>query len=777
MKKLDIYMSLRVLVVGDGKITFNVVKEEFNNTVFIPNLRCENIGHVLRANGYDCLVVDGTHIGAAQLAEWCKTTILPNASRRLIVRDGSNTNIDLAAAKMYGINVANIPGIHNNIVNLVLYYLRNASVADTIVILGHGNIGKEIENFAVDKGIKYRIATKSSNLAELCKFTNFLAVQIPYNAQQKYNPSKHAVNSEVLEGLSNGAHIISISPADVIDFESFVAVASAKDFSMTCCVSKNEITYISAICAKIMHRVKLIDAADLRTPNELEKRGKMIVHTLKQFEHKKELNNILVKAQNSIVLMQPPPQQHEHSKVVHCDSTYYDDKQCIKGQKKKNIVVVGGGIAGLTFVYRLVSRQKTNQKMNVHIYDTKDGCGKGASSSQGRHITVGEGLPFAYSSTWQMRRRFPEGFSTKEFNEYPQETQKFIRLYERDSEMDRMKIKSTKSLQQKMGKRGVDIWRMMFEENFKLKNAAKVYEGCAYRIYEDPNFLGVNRQEFDEVGIEFRDVIVSDVVLKTGITHACLALEMDMMCFDTYAVCQELERILKENYGVIFHYNSYARKLNLDQDGNTQSVIINGETVYSDIFVFATGANTSIFTDVGIYLPVHAVVGTNITIDLPNNNMSVPCHFAKYFSYIGMVNISFIKKPDDNGRTLRLTGGFYIDPDNDINLQSSKNSSSVEQNMIHAKLSSICKMLYPTLWEYAVQHDKITFSSPCYRPASSDGLPIVGPIPSRSSNAFYIGGTSKNGTSIAPVTADIICDYISCYHNDFAIYTSMSRFE
>lgn len=73
-------------------------------------------------------------------------------------------------------------------------------------------------------------------------------------------------------------------------------------------------------------------------------------------------------------------------------------------------------------------------------------------------------------------------------------------------------------------------------------------------------------------------------------------------------------------------------------------------------------------------------------------------------------------------------------------------------------LDAVCELL-PAAWGATFREARVGL-----RPASSDGLPIIGP--SELPNVFYATGHYRNGVLLAPVTAKLVSDLILDNHTD-----------
>jgi glycine/D-amino acid oxidase-like deaminating enzyme/lactate dehydrogenase-like 2-hydroxyacid dehydrogenase len=732
--------KMRVLVTQDLPQVVEKLAAQNFDVMFLPDLQDRNLGAVLRASDYDILVVESLKVTAAILAEWNGDVVRP----RLIVRAGSNTgNIALDAARDYGITVAKTTGA--NCEPLVKWIQSQLPKQTKVVALvGFGPINQEVARL-FPKQTQVRVcsrtqpdtkdATWTSNIVSACQDADCVVVSLPNGAEGADDTTK-LVNAAALSVLASCAKVISISPTPVLDLKTL----QRRDIDFAICASFEQLKNFAAEYPTAASRSVLTDASQMKTPAMREAVAQTVLDRAQAFRTAPVLQDF--DAQNVAARIQDAKRAQWTQLTAAPSATVTP----LFNSAPKRIIVVGGGIVGFSTAYALAK----HDHLYVRVLEAQPQAAMGATGSQGRHITLGEGTPFGYQSQALSLMPFPRGFSTRELSQYPERTQKFLRLYRKLSESDPAVIESAFADNVFLGRKGLEVWRQWLASEPKLSAAAKPSEGSIARIYCDANGLGKNRELFERHGIKFNSLSIFDVAQKTGmpgvISLGQAALSQDGLTLNTTEATRALAELVAERPNAQVMFNARVQQVARKTNGDVDSLLLSdGRKLAADLYILATGADTLLSYD----LPIEPVGGANITIQ---TRPSDPRIFgAKIFGELGMVNVSAV----DNkglGQHWRLTGGFFLDP--------SCRTDSIWVQTSHRILETYASRLAPEIYASAVRDGRSHWSPGCFRPLSADSRCMVGPWPHAKSNLWVNLAHGKNGASVGPLLGQMLASAI-----------------
>ena len=239
------------IVVLDGKTCsdsdqgWSALKEAADNLTIYPHTAPDQV--VARLQQADAVLLNKVVIDAGVLAH------LPRLRYIGILATGCD-NVDLAAARDYGVTVTNVPDYSTeSVTQAVFAYLlhftqavsaHNKSVHNgdwvrspnhcywvqplyelagrTLGIIGMGNIGKRVSEVAQAFGMQvvYHSRTRKNlpgvtylpDLASLCRYSDFVTLHCPATSE-----TRHMVNQDFLAAMASEAYLINTARGTLVD--------------------------------------------------------------------------------------------------------------------------------------------------------------------------------------------------------------------------------------------------------------------------------------------------------------------------------------------------------------------------------------------------------------------------------------------------------------------------------------------------------------------------------------------------------------------------------
>lgn len=379
----------------------------------------------------------------------------------------------------------------------------------------------------------------------------------------------------------------------------------------------------------------------------------------------------------------------------------------------KNIAVIGAGIAGITTAYYLAK-----EGYSVVVYEQERYPAMRTSFANGGQVSVSN------SEVWTTWDNVRKGFKWMFKKDAPllirprldwvqwKWMAKFLYytakgVYKENTiKTVSMGLKSRKLYEKIIQEEGISFDQskcgiLHFYKDYDYWNNAQ--EGIS--LYKAN---GLNKEEVNPAYLSVIDPALKDI---NGIVGATIT--GSDWTGDIHKFCYEMERVLKDKYGVVFHYNWKINHLE--------------EVSYYDTIVVANGVGSEkLANSVGDSLGIYPVKGYSITI----NNVD-----PKYLPQISLLDDQAKIVTSTLGNRFRVAGTAELTGENyDI----CRDRIQPLLDWVHENFPNINTHDY-TQWA-------------CLRPMTPNMMPVVQQS-KKNSKVFYHAGHGHLGWTLSPATA------------------------
>jgi hypothetical protein len=397
---------------------------------------------------------------------------------------------------------------------------------------------------------------------------------------------------------------------------------------------------------------------------------------------------------------------------------------------KNHVSIIGAGINGLLTAFYIANYHPelhiTIYEADSHPVDNKDNKGTTLGSKDARHVTGSESICFESSVHHEALRNHPNsvnpGWLLKgEKDLSPDELDwrdKFEKLYTHKSEINDLDYAHAR-----LNYRGLEGWHNLANEypeinkHFLSKDFVEVY------FESEDSFLDDLKMEKDFCSKYYPDQSVrqaNNPKLKNTYESHLLVPGMSLR---VKSLALSLIKILESKPQVDFHWNR---------------IIENTTGMKSNVIIWTIG---STHKQPAQYQEQHiqGIVGCWATIKNPG--------YTKPFKIASPVPSAYINLTPDAG-SLHVSGGFGW-------LGNCTDRSEVE------RLSEpVAKHLIDQIQKFLDVKVGLSDIEYCIRPSTPNGLPLMKAENRGDKKHIYISGSSKSGTTHAPILSQFVLDQI-----------------
>ena len=184
------------------------------------------------------------------------------------------------------------------------------------------------------------------------------------------------------------------------------------------------------------------------------------------------------------------------------------------------------------------------------------------------------------------------------------------------------------------------------------------------------------------------------------------------------------------NSGVKFIHNTEVVSIQMEND-SISGIKTNSEVLTADEYVLAGGSwSQKLGKGIGLNLPIQAGKGYNVTVQNPNQQVSMPSILCE-----AKVAVSPLENATRFGGTMELAG--------------------LDRSVSQVRLNAIKKAVASYFPNYNSEALGIPDPWAGLRPCSPDGLPYIGRT-SKAKNLIIATGHAMLGLSLAPVTGELV---------------------
>ncbi len=292
------------------------------------------------------------------------------------------------------------------------------------------------------------------------------------------------------------------------------------------------------------------------------------------------------------------------------------------------------------------------------------------------------------------------------------------------------RLKKTLALFERYGKLGMVGYKQLLEDGVEFElhqdglllvyTESKSYKNKIKQMRNNPHQHTLSKVEIEEALPLAKIDRIKGAMLLTRDAH-----------IDPKTLMQALKKKLKEN-GVSIETNQRILKLEHDEQ-RIISAVTSKKSYEADIFIMATGADTSLATKLGKKLMMLPAKGYSITFDMDEE--------LKPKTSALFVDIFTALSPRAN--SVRITGKLEL---------------GCHDRIAHPK---IIKRVVDTLKEYTIDFELRNAKSWAgLRPLTPNDIPLIG-RDDKYQNLIYATGLGWLGITFAPAIAHILRDQIS----------------
>jgi glycine/D-amino acid oxidase-like deaminating enzyme/phosphoglycerate dehydrogenase-like enzyme len=421
------------------------------------------------------------------------------------------------------------------------------------------------------------------------------------------------------------------------------------------------------------------------------------------------------------------------------------------------VVVVGGGIAGLTVAFGLLTGGWSRLGvLDAAPADRGDPAAQGTTfaSANGRHLSVTETLPHANPARTKAlvlppaaggwRIRDPAALSPAE--------RRWAQAFERRGDQGGLQALAA-GLAGALNRLGLRGWETLAAAD------PDVFAGLRWdcrltRAYLNAEDLAGGRALQQPVNSRLRELGGDDVTAAwPGLARDALgraegvhgALEVDGLAVNVHDVAEALRRSLVAR-GV--RVRSGARVERVEVAGETVTLTLaEGPPVTADVAVVTAGGADLVALFGGDWAPassVQGVLGVSVTVPNPGVNRPLKIHAP---DPLGIINVT--AAPD--GASVHVSGGFGFAGLARAGDADAARGARELTRMLEDRLGR----LFPGLRRPDGTLDVLDRRT-CIRPMTPDGLPIVEALDRFDRRVIVAAGTNAGGTVQAPALAALV---------------------
>ena len=394
----------------------------------------------------------------------------------------------------------------------------------------------------------------------------------------------------------------------------------------------------------------------------------------------------------------------------------------------KSISIIGSGINGLLTAFYI---SNSDPEISITIYEAdshpaNESGQKGTTlgSKDARHITGSESICFESSVHHQALRNYPSsiqpGWLLKDESKLSSNElmwrDKFEKLYTHNKGVTELDYAHAE-----LNYKGLKAWHDLaskypkIERHFLTQDVVRVYFESRSSLLDDFKM----ECDFSDRYYPIQKVIQSGGldILNTYKSH----LLVPGMSVQIKSLALELIDILERSPKVNFHWNT---------------VIEDSTRLDTDAIIWTAGATHQQPLEYK-EMYIQGIVGCWATVKNPG--------FTKPFKIAAPIPSAYMNLTPD-GDTLHISGGFGW-------VGATTDKSEVEQ-LAKPVARHLIEQIHKFL-DIDVSIEEIEY---CIRPSTPSGLPLMKTVVKDSKKHIYISGSSKSGTTHAPILSEYVLD-------------------
>ena len=387
------------------------------------------------------------------------------------------------------------------------------------------------------------------------------------------------------------------------------------------------------------------------------------------------------------------------------------------------VCVLGAGIVGLATAWQL-----HRDGHEVTIVD-RAGAGAGASGANGAQLSYAYVQPMADPAIWS---QLPHLLLAKD--------SPLALRPQWDVDQWRWGLKFLAACRTSVSQRGTAQLLALAAESRSAFDTLRAQQrlDCDFSatgklvLYADERSFAAARRQLalqQSLGVEQRAVSAAEAIaIEPALQHHCAriagAIYTPGECAaDCYKVCQELLRILRA-HGVRTMFSANVSGA-IVRRGVAAAALTDTGPIEADTFVVALGsASSRLARSLGLYLPVYPLKGYSITLPASENEAAPRVNVTDAARKVVFARI---------GRRLRVAGMAELAGD-DLTIPSARIGSLV----------AAAQAVFPGCADFPRYE-----SWAGLRPATPDGVPIIGPHPRGPANLLFNTGHGALGFTLA----------------------------